>query len=65
MEEERRGRGKKERGKGEIEKKRRRKEGKGKVMAEERLEEAVTGLIDRDPTLASRLKSQFKKLAKD
>lgn len=31
---------------------------------EERLEEAVTELIDRDPSLARRLSTQFKKLAK-
>ncbi|GEM_PF-1808326 len=32
--------------------------------ASERLEEAVTELIDRDPGLAKKLSSQFKKLAK-
>jgi hypothetical protein len=32
--------------------------------SEERLEEAVTELIDRDPALAKRLKEQFQKLAK-
>ena len=32
--------------------------------AAERLEEAVTELIDRDPGLAKKLSSQFKKLAK-
>jgi hypothetical protein len=32
--------------------------------AEERLEEAVTELIDRDPGLAKKLSTQFKKLAK-
>ncbi len=32
--------------------------------AEERLEEAVTELIDRDPAMAKKLSSQFKKLAK-
>ncbi|MBI4822382.1 MAG: hypothetical protein HY791_39345 [Deltaproteobacteria bacterium] len=31
---------------------------------EEKLEEAVTELIERDPALAKRLKGQFKKLAK-
>lgn len=31
--------------------------------AEEKLEEAVTELIDRDPALAKRLQTQFKKLA--
>ena len=31
--------------------------------AEEKLEEAVTELIDRDPVLAQRLQTQFKKLA--
>ncbi|MBI2377658.1 MAG: hypothetical protein HYV07_26895 [Deltaproteobacteria bacterium] len=31
---------------------------------EERLEEAVTDLIERDPALAKRLRGQFKKLAK-
>ena len=32
--------------------------------AEERLEEAVTELIDRDPAMAKKLSTQFKKLAK-
>lgn len=32
--------------------------------AEDRLEEAVTELIDRDPAMAKKLSSQFKKLAK-
>ena len=33
------------------------------MTAEEQLEEAVTDLIHRDPALAKRLESQFKKLA--
>jgi hypothetical protein len=32
--------------------------------AEARLEEAITELIDRDPSMAKKLSSQFKKLAK-
>jgi hypothetical protein len=38
-------------------------EGGEEETAEEKLEEAVTELIDRDPALAKRLQTQFKKLA--
>jgi hypothetical protein len=47
-------------------KKKKKKKGdkdKDEGSAEEKLEEAVTELIDRDPVLANRLQSQFKKLA--
>jgi hypothetical protein len=47
-------------------KKKKKKGEKGKdddESAEEKLEEAVTELIDRDPVLAKRLQNQFKKLA--
>jgi hypothetical protein len=48
-----------------FKKKRRRKQGEDEQegSAEERLEEAVTELIDRDPALAKRFEAQFKKLA--
>lgn len=39
------------------------KDGKQKQSPEEQLEEAVTELIDADPSLAKRLQAQFKKLA--
>jgi hypothetical protein len=50
-------------------KKKKKKKGDGKdddepETADERLEEAVTELIDRDPAMAKKLSSQFKKLAK-
>lgn len=50
-------------------KKKKKKKGDGKDEdeddnADSRLEEAVTELIDRDPAMAKKLSSQFKKLAK-
>jgi len=51
--------------KGKKKKKKDGEEGDGEPEnAEERLEEEVTELIDRDPALAKKLSSQFKKLAK-
>jgi hypothetical protein len=45
-------------------KKKKKKDDEDEQSAEEQLEEAVTELIARDPALARRLESQFKKLAK-
>ena len=45
-------------------KKKKRDDEEDDQSAEERLEEAVTELIDRDPALARRLETQFMKLAK-
>lgn len=49
-------------------KKKKKKKGDGKddepESAEDRLEEAVTELIDRDPAMAKKLSSEFKKMAK-
>ena len=53
---------KKKRGDDEEEEKKDEKE--DDQSAEERLEEAVTELIDRDPALAKKLKTQFNKLSK-
>ncbi len=44
-------------------KKKKKRDDDDEQSAEEQLEEAVTELIDRDPALAMRLESQFKKLA--
>lgn len=44
-------------------KKKKKKDDEEEQSAEEQLEEAVTELIHRDPALAKRLETQFKKLA--
>lgn len=48
----------------QFKKKKKKKDKEEEDSPEEKLEEAVTELIDRDPALAQRLSSQFRKLGK-